>query len=109
MCLLSPQSHFVQEGGGSFTFTKNGTTFTISSGKNLNFSYTKGSRLPTAYGKIKTGSSVLAGYLSLSSSGSLNISKYQEELLLRHSILGHYDIINTQGLINHGDVVSKQP
>ena len=51
----------------------------------------------------------MAGYLSLSSTVSLTISKSQEELLLWHSILGHYDIVNTQGLIKHGDVVSKQP
>ena len=105
--LFSPQSYSVREGGGSFTLTKDGPTFIFASGKSLSFSYTKGSGLPTAYGKIKIGSSVLVGYLSLSSSGSLNISKSQEELLLWHSILRHYDTVNTQGLIKHGGVASK--
>ena len=40
---------------------------------------------------------------SMSSSGRLNISAGQEELLLWDSKLSHYDIRNTQALMHNGD------
>ena len=109
MHLFSPQSYFIQEGKSSFHLTRDETVFTFSLGKHLIFSYTKGSRLPTAYGEVEKKNDPLTGYLSLSTSGRLNISKSQEELLLWHSILGHYDIKNIQELIWNGVLARKQP
>ena len=44
----------------------------------------------------------------MSTSDRLNTSKSQEELRLWYSILKHYDIKNTQGLLQHGIIIPKQ-
>ena len=98
--LFSPQSYFKQEKGGSYTLAAEGSVFTFASGKHLVFAYMHMSHLPIV--RAKYHSPMQSGYLSLPSQGRLNISKGQEELLLWHSILGHYDIARIQSMItNH--------
>ena len=81
-----------------------GSTFKFANGGTLSFKYS-GSMLPIAVGSLGKEPSA-AGYLG--SSGHNNISKAQEELLLWHSILGHYDINNTQKLMSTVGV-DKEP
>ena len=76
---------------------KEGAIFKFVTGGNLTFEYSAGSSLPIA----KANSSqkfTPTGYLS--STGRNNMSKAQEELLLWHSVLGHYSITNTQTMMS---------
>ena len=54
--------------------------------------------LPIAQASIITQQPSPMGYLA--STGSKNISKAQEELLLWHSTFGHYNMANTQKLMS---------
>ena len=77
--------------------------FTFASGKTLTFTYAQGSNLPIALATKRNDISKAnfsgKAYLVAASSGQLNISKAQEELLLWYRILGHYDIADTQRLM----------
>ena len=101
--LFSPQHYFQQEKSGNFKIDANGCVFTFASGKTLSFTYAQGSNLPIALATKRNDISKadFAGkaYLVAASSGKLNISKAQEELLLWHGILGHYDIADIQRLM----------
>ena len=66
----------------------------------MTFNYTSSS-LPIAYASIVKKPSP-AGYLA--STGTHNITKAQEELLPWYSILGHYNIQNTQQLMTASGV-----
>ena len=81
---------------------------TFVSGKQLIFTYAKGSKFPISYERIGT-SNVQGGFLAPTSSGRLNVPKAQEKLLLWHSILGHYDIRNTYRLVSKGTIRMKFP
>ena len=101
--LFSPQHYFRQEKGGNFRLDADGCVFTFASNKTLTCIYSKESHLPIA---LATKRNVMSkskcsgqAYLTAASSGKLNISKAQEELLLLHEILGHYDIADTQRLM----------
>ena len=64
--LFSPQSYFVQEGGGSMKIDKDGCKFTFVSGKTLTFNYAARSNLPISYAYSKDKkSSWLAGFITL--------------------------------------------
>ena len=80
--------------------------------KTLTFTYAEGSNLPIALAtkRNEISKSNFAGkaYLVAASSGKLNISKAQEELLLWHGILGHYDVADTQRLMV-GKGVDNEP
>ena len=101
--LFSPQHYFKKEKGGSFMIDRDGCVFTFSSKKTLSFTYSKDSCLPIALAtkRSEVSKANFAGkaYITAASSGKLNISKAQEELLLWHGILGHYDIAETQRLM----------
>ena len=60
-----------------------------------------------AYEKVKLVTSQYSGFLSRVSSRISNISKAQEELLLGHLKLGHYDIRYFQHLITKGALPVK--
>ena len=93
--LFSPQQYFEQEVGGSFMMNGEGSKFTFHNGGISSFQYV-GSKLPISMASIvKVPSS--AGYLV--STGRKNVSKAQEELLLWHSTLDHYNIANNQKLM----------
>ena len=102
--LFSPQSYFRAEGGGEFSMDTKGSTFTFANSGTLPFNYVR-SMLPIAEGSIRKELSS-AGYLG--STGHKNISKAQEELLLRHATFGHYNILTTQKLMNAVGV-NKEP
>ena len=72
-----------------------GSVFNFAQGGTLSFKYASSS-LPIAHAKIMKPPST-AGYRG--SIDRLNISMAQEELLLWHSILGHYNMYNTQQLM----------
>ena len=65
------------------------------------FNYVADSLLPISFSSIGKGGKERNGYayLPTSTSNWLDISKPQEELLLRHGILGHYNIRNAQRLM----------
>ena len=71
--------------------------------KTLTLTYAEGSNLPIALAtnrnEISKASFAGNAYLAPASSGKLNISQAQEELLLWHGILGHYDVADTQRLM----------
>ena len=71
------------------------SAFICKRGGTLTFKYDNSS-LPKAMGSINKLEQA-TGYLS--STGRRNISKVQEELLMRHTTLGHYNIGNTQRLM----------
>ena len=83
-----------------------GCVFTFVSGKTLTFEYSSGSLLPIANALSKPVLTPSGFYNTTNwagaSTGKLNISKAQEELLLWHGILGHYDISATQSLMTRG-------
>jgi len=89
---------------------KEGSTFTFVSGKSITFKYAKGSNLPIAHASTKDNNkSMMSAFLSLPTTRKLNISKGQEELLLWHSIFGHFDIRNVQQILNSGGIKLKDP
>ena len=99
--LLSPQSYFQQEKRkgnihGSFKVTAEGCIFTFSSGKTLTFICDDKSSLPI----VKT-QPATHGFQAITPlpNNHLNVSKAQEELLLWHNVFGHYNIHNTQKLM----------
>ena len=98
--LFSPQHYFRQEKGGNFRLDSDGCVFTFASKKTLAFVYSEESYLPIVLESKRNAMSRSdfsgQGYLASASSGKLNISKAQEELLLWHGILGHYGIADTQ-------------
>ena len=101
--LFSPQHYFKQEKSGSFKIDTDGCVFTFASHKTLTFIYSKESHLPIALATKRNDISKATfsgkAYLTAASSGKLNISRAQEELLLWHGILGHHDIADTQRLM----------
>ena len=96
MRLFSPQHYFRQEKGGSFKINGDGCVFTFVSNKRISFTYSKDSclQIVLATKRNAISKSKFAGKACIlaASSGKLNIYKAQEELLLWHGILGHYDI-----------------
>ena len=82
----------------------NGSTLKFANGGTLSFKYA-GSMLPIAVGSLGKEPNA-SGYLG--STGHKNISKAQEELLLWHAVLGHYNINNTQKLMSAVGV-DKEP
>ena len=112
MRLFSPQHYFKQEKGGSFKIDGDGCVFTFASNKRISCTYSKESNLPIALETKRNAiiKSKFAGkaYILAASSGRLNISKAQEELLILHGILGHYEIAETQRLMM-GKVIDAVP
>ena len=87
---FSPQFYFQQEAGSTFSMNVDESVFNFSNGGVLSFKYS-GSLLPIAHASMHIQTSS-AGYLA--SIGRKNIFKAQEELLLWHATLGHYNITN---------------
>ena len=86
----------------------NGCTFKFVLGREISFEYSADSVLPITFtiigqgGKKRNGYAYLSAVPSLSPSPSncLNISKAQDELLIWHGILDHYNIKNIQKLMS---------
>ena len=72
------------------------TVFKFVTGSTLSFEYSYISTLPVNEASTPS-RDILEGFLL--STGRKNLSKAQEELLLRLSVLGHYNIANTQTLM----------
>ena len=112
MRLFSPQHYFKQEKSGNFKIDAEGCIFTFASGKTLTFTYAEGSNLPIALAtkrnEISKANFAGKAYLAAASSGKLNVSTAQEELLFCHGILGHYDVVDTHRLMV-GKIVDNEP
>ena len=67
--------------------------------KRLSCQFFDKSYLSIAISEIKIQSGLLDRLLSALPTNQINISKAQEGLILWHIIFGHYDIIDTQGLM----------
>ena len=101
--LFSPQAYFIQKNDSSFSMDKDEILFHFINGGTLTFRHASSS-LPIAYDSIvKTPNA--SEYLA--STGRTNITKAQEELLLWHFILVHYNIQNTQQLITSSGVETE--
>ena len=79
------------------------STFTLKGGGMLSFKYDNSSLLIARGSISKLPSS--AGYLA--STRQANVSKAQEELLMWHATLGHYNIAHTQKLISASGVETE--
>ena len=88
--LFSLKFDFQQDAGNTCLRNADGTVFAFVIEGGLCFKYS-GPLVPIAHASIQIQTSS-AGYLA--STGRKNISKAQEELLLWHATLGHYNITN---------------
>ena len=82
-----------------------GSEFEFANGGTLTFEYST-SLLPITKASVMKKIDSHYGYLG--TTGSKNISKAQEELLLWHSIFCHYNIVNTQKIMTTVGV-DKEP
>ena len=80
-----------------------GSTFTFKGGGTLSFKYDN-SALPIARGSI---SKLPSSAVYLVSTAQANVSKAQEELLMWHATLGHYNIAHTQKLMSASGVETE--
>ena len=80
---------------------RKGSVFEFANGGTLIFEYST-SCLPIAQASISNKVVSSSGYLA--STSCKNISKAQEELLMWHATLGHYNITNTQKLMTASGV-----
>ena len=99
--LFSPQEYFKTTQAGSFTLNADVYNFQFDNKSTLTFNYSVDTGLPVAQATKpeRWDNKGLIGYLCTSSSRKLNISNTQEEILLWHNILGHYDIRKIQIII----------
>ena len=106
--LFNLQHYFKREKSGRFQIDRDGCVFTFASQKTLTFNHSKDLHLPTALAtkRNEVNKATFAGkaFLTAASSGRLNVSNAQEELILWHGILGHHDIAETQRLMIGKDV-----
>ena len=76
---------------------KDGAVFKFATGGELTFEYSARSSLPIVEAANMVDNTPTRYIFS---TGRKNVSKAQEELLLWHSVLGHYNIANTQNLMS---------
>ena len=102
--LVSPKTYFKR--AGSLNLDKDGCKLSFTPGKQLIFDYAIGYKLTVSYATNKK--CMPSAFWSLQSTGQLNISKAQEDLLLGNSIFGYFYIKSIKQLIVKGGVKVKE-